>query len=102
MTNIEIKNKIEQLRDDKEDIKFEMGKILDYFLGGIIFLATTALMVTIAVNNIFLKLIASLSFIVLIIFMFFNYFKPMLEKKKKEYNEKKIKIQELYTKLKSK
>lgn len=90
---------LEKLKSEKEDIKFDMGKVLDYFLGGIVFLGTAGLMVTIAVEGVLARGLTSAFFIFLIIIMYLRYFRPSLKKYGNEYNEKRRLTKELYLKL---
>ena len=96
------KLKLEMLKDEKDDLKFESGKILDYFLGLLIFLATIGITVTLAVSGFWLRLFTAILFALLIIMLYFCLFRQFIGKKTDDYIIKKKQIKQIYLKLEEK
>jgi cell division protein FtsL len=90
--------KIEKLKDEKENIKYEYDEYVKASMITVIFFGTMAISVGL-VDSLFVKCGSLIIFTLLICGTFLIYFKPEMTKKRKELEDVKNKIREEYQKL---
>lgn len=90
--------KIEKLKDEKENIKYEYDEYVKACMITVIFFGTMTISVGL-VDNLFVKCGSLIIFTLLIGGTFLMYFRPQMTKKRKELEDVKRKIQEEYQKL---
>ena len=90
--------KIEQLKDEKENLKYEYNEYTMACMITVIFFGTMSISVGL-VDNLFVKCGSLILFTLLIGGTFLIYFKPQMAKKRKELEDVKKRLQEEYKKL---
>ena len=94
-----IKTKIQKLINEKNDVQFEISKILDYFIAIIIGWATVSVTVVISIKDILVKTISGIGLIIFIFVIYFIFFKRMTLDKGEKLNNIKNELDCEYSKL---
>jgi hypothetical protein len=90
--------KIDQLKDKKENIKYEYDEYVKACMITVIFFGTMSISVGL-VDNLFVKCGALILFTLIIGGTFLIYFRPQMSKKRKELEDVKKDLQDEYKKL---
>jgi preprotein translocase subunit SecY len=90
--------KIEQLKDEKENIRYEYDEYVKACMITVIFFGTMSISVGL-VDNLFVKCTSLILFTLLIGGTFMLYFRPQMSKKRKELDDVKKKLQDEYKKI---